>query len=108
MRIEYFENLYEVRRKLDNLTEIAPTREDYKLLSQAYSCVDQLLSPICSKCGVRSRRFITTPAKLYDPALGELPGGNVSFWTGDWYCPKCRRVVASGEKWWKSKVVREE
>jgi len=101
--VEYLERLYEAKKRVNELTGIAPTKEDYDLLSKAYDCLDELLSPLCPDCNVRAKRFITSPAQLYDSAMAELPGGTTPFWTGQWYCPKCNHTVASGEKWWEKK-----
>jgi len=100
--VAYLEKLYEAREKVNALTGAAPTKEDQELLSKAYDALDELLSPTCRECNVKAKRFITSPAQLYDPAMAELPGGTTSFWTGDWYCPKCNHTVAHGEKWWLS------
>ena len=101
--VEYFEKLYEAKQKVNELTSMVQTQEDYDELSKIYDFLDKLLSPTCPKCNVKAKRFITSPARLYDPAMAELPGGTRSFWTGEWYCPKCRCMVACGEKWWKMK-----
>lgn len=47
---------------------------------------------ICKYCGVEMKKFITTSANLYDAEMGNFPGGSTPFWTGDWYCPKCKRL----------------
>jgi len=99
--IEYLEKLYKAKEKVNELTSIAQTREDFDLLSKAYDCLDELLSPFCPECNVKAKRFITSPARLYDPAMAELPRGTTPFWTGEWYCPKCHHIIAHGEKWWK-------
>lgn len=99
--VEYLEKLYEAREKVNELTGIAPTSDDYKLLSKAFDALDKLLSPICSKCLVRAKRFITSPNRLYDSAMAMLPGGTKTFWTGDWYCPSCQHIVGYGQTWWR-------
>lgn len=104
---EYLEKLYEAKEKVNELTGIAPTEKDYKLLSKAYNALDKLLSPTCPKCNVRAKRCITSLARLYDPAMAELPGGTTPFWTGDWYCPKCRHTIAHGKKWWEKGKTEE-
>jgi len=99
--VKYLEKLHEARVKVNELTGMAHDGEEWKLLSEAYEILDRLLSPVCRECKVRARRFITSPAQLYDPAMAELPGGSRSYWTGEWFCPQCRHMVAHGEKWWE-------
>lgn len=99
--VNFLEKVSEAKDIINKLTGIAQTDEAYKPLSKAYRELDKLLSPICPKCKVRAKRFITSPAQLYDPAMAEVePMAAVSRWDGEWYCPKCRHLVAVGEKWW--------
>lgn len=72
-------------------------------------------APMCTDCGVKGEKFITSPARLHvEPeAWGELdPMAFVPYWTGEWYCPKCKKVlgrsvaedeevVSKVEKFWK-------
>lgn len=103
---DYLEKVYEAFEKINELTGIAPTQEDQTLLSTAYNALDELLSPVCPECKVKAKRFITSPARLYDPAMAEVPGGTRIFWTGEWYCPKCQCIVAYGRKWWKKPWIK--
>lgn len=105
--IEFLERVKEAKDKINELTGIAQTDETYKSLSKCYDELDALLSPICPDCKVRGKRFITSPARLYDQAMSELPGGTMTFWTGEWYCPKCRHTIASGDKWWEKARIEE-
>jgi hypothetical protein len=104
-KIEYLEKLYEIKKQINALTGTAPTETDDMFLGEAYDAINELLSPVCEKCNVRAIKFITSAAALYDPAMAELPGGSTPYWTGEWTCPKCHRIVASGEKWWQPKLT---
>lgn len=99
--VEYLNKLHEAREKINELTGMAQTAEDYELLSHVYDLLDELLSPICTKCKAKAKKFITSPAQLYDPAMAEFPGGMRAFWSGEWYCPDCGSIVAIGDKWWE-------
>jgi len=98
--IEFLDKAFEALELINILTGWAQTSEISESLSNAYKELDELLSPICSDCHIKAKRFITSQAKLYDPELAEYPGGNTSYWTGEWYCPKCHHLVAAGRKWW--------
>jgi hypothetical protein len=105
IRADYLEKLYEAKELVNELTGTAledcgfPEYAD-ESVSRIYHLLDGLLSPECPDCEITARRFVTSPAQLYDSAMAELPGGTISYWTGDWYCPKCRHIVAHGMKWW--------
>jgi len=101
-RLEILERIWKIKKEINKLTGIADTKDECDLLGKAYDLLDELLSPICPNCNVRAKRFITSPAQLYDSAMAELPGGTRTYWTGEWYCPQCNRIVASGEKWWET------
>jgi len=68
--------------------------------------------PVCPDCGVKGIKFITSPARLYvEPeAWGELPPmAFVPRWTGEWYCPKCKKILSpltEGEEKIISKVEK--
>lgn len=98
--IEFLNKAFEARELINILTGWAQTGETSESLSNAYKELDQLLSPICSDCHIKAKRFITSPAQLYDPELAQYPRGNTLHWTGEWYCPKCHHLVAVGRKWW--------
>ena len=98
--IVFLEKTLNAKKIVNELTGDAQTDELHKLLSSAYDALDEILSPLCPTCGTRSKRFITSPAKLFDPDMANYPGGTRLSWTGDWFCPECRRTVAYGEKWW--------
>jgi len=98
--INFLEETLKAQEIINELTGKAQTKELLDLLSKAYDSLDEVLSPICPTCEIRAKKFITSPAQLYDSAMAELPGGTRRFWTKDWYCPKCRHIVASGQKWW--------
>ena len=104
--IDFLERVAEAKDKINELTGIAQTDETYKILSMCYSELENLLSPICSNCQVRAEKFITSPARLYDLAMAELPGGTRMSWTGEWFCPKCRHPVAYGNRWWNDQRLR--
>lgn len=55
------------------------------------------LPPTCLDCKVEAKRFITTPAQLYGIPDEDYPVYPFAFqprWDGEWYCPKCRHLVA--------------
>lgn len=99
--VEFLERTFEAKQIVNSLTGWAQTSETYQLLSNAYKELDELLSPICPECNVKAKRVITSAAELYDPELAQYPGGTTRYWTGEWYCPECRHLVAVGEKWWR-------
>jgi len=101
--VNFLGEVAKLNEELNKLTGIAPTPETYKTLSKACDELDKILSPICPKCGKRAKRFITSPARLYDPAMAELPGGTTTYWTGEWVCPRCRHPIAIGKEWWLPK-----
>jgi len=98
--IDFLERTLEAKNLVNELTGLAQCNDFAKLMSTAYSALDEILSPICLKCNVKAQRFITSPAQLFDPDMANYPGGSSLSWTGEWYCPQCRKVVAYGEKWW--------
>ena len=104
--INFLEQVAEVKDKINELTSWTQTEETYKSLCACYCELDKLVSPICPDCHVRVERFITSPARLYDPEMAELPGGTTMRWTGEWYCPKCRHPIAFGNRWWDTKEER--
>lgn len=56
----------------------------------------KMSAPICPECGVKGKKFITSPARLYvvPEDWDDLePMAFVSRWTGEYYCPKCRRIL---------------
>jgi len=90
----------EAKEMVNELTVLAQTEETHRLLSRAYDVLDLILSPPCLKCKVKAKRLITSLARLYYPEIAELPGGTRTFWTGEWFCPECGSVVATGKRWW--------
>lgn len=98
--VTFLEDVAKAKDIINTLTGFAQTDEVYGRLSRAYNELDELLSPLCPKCTIRAKRFITSPAEFYDPAMAELPGGTTRHWTGEWYCPQCRHIVAVGQTWW--------
>jgi len=60
-----------------------------------------LEKPICPDCGDDGEKLITTKAKLYGIPQAELevyPDLNIPYWTGEWYCPKCHRIIQQRKK----------
>lgn len=60
--------------------------------------------PICLQCGVKGVKVITSPANLYlepedrfEAAANYGVGILRSRWTGEYYCPKCRRGLGMGK-----------
>jgi len=52
--------------------------------------------PICPQCNVKGKKFITTKAKLYGIPKEEREGHPdwfKSYWTGEYFCPRCRRIL---------------
>jgi len=105
--IEFLEKVFEAQRIINTLTGWTWADKTHEPLSHAYEELDKLLSPICSDCHVRADRFMTSPAELYDPGMAELPGGIIRRWTGEWYCPKCRHLVAVGPRWWRDEDTNQ-
>jgi len=97
---KFLEKALEAKKLVNELTGITWADGVKEHLDKAYRELDELLSPICSKCDVRAKRFITSSAQLYDPEIAQYPGGSSLYWTGEWYCPKCKHLVAVGERWW--------
>ena len=54
------------------------------------------MAPICLDCKIEAKRFITTPAQLYDVPAEDFPAYPSVIqprWDGEWYCPKCHHLV---------------
>jgi len=98
--VEFLNAAFKTKGLVSKLTSMAQTSEMYITLRTVYDNLDDLLKPLCPECHVRAERFITSPAELYAPEMAELPYGATRRWMGEWYCPKCRHVVAVSEKWW--------
>ena len=99
---EDLDELYEAKAVIDRLMDKVADEEVWELLDEASSRLGRALVPVCPRCMVRCEPFITSLADLYDPAMAQdHPNAAVPFWTGEWYCPKCHRWVAAGERWWK-------
>jgi len=43
-------------------------------------------------CGVEMKPFVTTPSNLYGIPTWDNPAAGIQYWTGDYYCPKCKAV----------------
>ncbi|MBA7668992.1 hypothetical protein ES703_77115 [subsurface metagenome] len=99
--VQFLEKGSEARELINSLTSRAQTSETWEALNEAYKALDRLLTPICPTCQVATKRFITSKAELYDPELAQYPGGTTRYWTGEWYCPQCRHLIAVGRKWWE-------
>ena len=98
--IEFLENALRAKEIVNELTGLAQTRSISEMLSRAYHALDEVLSPRCPDCLTIARRFVTSPAQLFDPDMASFPGGSTTSWTGEWFCNNCRRVIAYGENWW--------
>lgn len=57
--------------------------------------------PRCPDCRIQARKELTNRARLDDipvEDIGKYPGCLITIWTGAWFCPRCRRVVAGPGK----------
>jgi len=47
----------------------------------------------CLYCGIEMKPVITSFADEYEPAaIYDDPRAGIRYWTGQYYCPKCRRT----------------
>ena len=99
--LHFLEKVYAAREMINVISSWAQTSEVSERLTNVYRGLDELLFPICPNCNVKARQLITSNADLYDPELAQHPGGTMRYWTGEWYCPKCEHLVATGNKWWQ-------
>lgn len=99
--VDFLERTLEAKNIVNELSGLAQSAGLNKQFSSVYTTLSEILSPLCPDCKVRAQRFITSPAQLFDPDLANYPGGTVRSWTGEWFCPECRRNVAYGERWWE-------
>jgi len=99
--MSFLDRALEAKNIVNELTGLAQSAGLYKQFASAYSILDEILSPLCPDCDVKAKKFITSPARLFDPDMANYPGGSSLSWSGEWYCPKCRHIVAFGETWWR-------
>ena len=106
--MDFLERTLKAKNIVNELSGLAQSARLNKQFSSVYITLSEILSPLCSDCKVRAQKFITSPAELFDPDMANYPGGTSRSWTGEWFCPECRRIVAYEETWWRSPTSGRE
>ena len=100
--ISFLEETLKAQNIINELTGLAQSAGLYKQFSNVYNILDEILSPYCPDCEVKAKKFITSPAQLFDSDMANYPSGSSLSWTGEWFCPKCRHTIAFGKEWWRN------